>query len=46
MPPNFVEPQPSDIILRGICDPDSPSAPPRINSWSEDYFIGDVNIAF
>ncbi|KAG1801150.1 uncharacterized protein BJ212DRAFT_1496273 [Suillus subaureus] len=45
MPPDFVEPQPSDIILRGIRDPDSPSAPPRINPWSEDYFIGDVNIA-
>ncbi|KAG2120489.1 uncharacterized protein F5147DRAFT_1367 [Suillus discolor] len=31
MPPDFVEPQASDIILRGIRDPDSPSAPPRIN---------------
>ncbi|KAG1847033.1 hypothetical protein DFJ58DRAFT_843349 [Suillus subalutaceus] len=44
MPPDFVEPQPSDIILRGIRDPDSPSAPPRINPWLEDYFIGDVDI--
>jgi len=42
--PDFVEPSPSDIILCGIPDPDSPSAPPRINPWSEDYFIGDVNI--
>lgn len=44
-PLDFVEPRPSDIFLRGVLDPDSPSAPPRINPWSEDYFIGDVNIA-
>jgi hypothetical protein len=43
-PPDFVEPRPSDIFLRGILDPDSPSAPPRINPWSDDYFIGDVAI--
>jgi hypothetical protein len=44
MPPDFIEPQPSDIILQGIHDPDSPSAPPHINPWSENYFIGDMNI--
>ncbi|KAG2367171.1 Alpha/Beta hydrolase protein [Suillus spraguei] len=41
---DFVEPQPSDIILRGIHDSDSPVCPPRIDPWSEDCFIGDVDI--
>ena len=44
-PPDFVEPRPADIFLRGIPDPDDPTAPPRINPWSNDYFIGDVDIA-
>ncbi|KAG0698071.1 hypothetical protein DFH29DRAFT_1003154 [Suillus ampliporus] len=43
-PPDFVELRPSDIFLHGILDPDSPSAPPRINPWPDDYFIGDVTI--
>lgn len=45
MPPDFVEPQPSDIILRGIRDPESPSVPHRINPLSQDNLIGDVNLA-
>ena len=41
-PMDFIEPNLDDIIFRQVPDPVSPASAPRTNSWSADYFLGDI----
>lgn len=41
-PVDFVEPSFDDVFFYGAKDPASPTCPPRINPFSDGYYLGDI----